>query len=158
MAKQLGHFLGMGGAALALTVTLAVSTANAGYIDQLEGLQLVNGATTQWRFEGGDAAHRQADKTGQIPLNSIAGGGGTGSVDPDAMPGTGDEYTYDYTPATTGFNANSIIYEAGYDGAGVSQAYRPKSMAVTSVNAGEALSQRRAGAGLFGNSFQTVSM
>jgi hypothetical protein len=132
------------------------STARAGFLSQLEGLQLSNGAIHQWRFEGADGASRQDDHGSRnVSLLTAAGEGGMGANDVNMTPAdTTDDVPWSY-PAG---DVNLIGYNAGYDGAGVSQAYKPQSVVANSTFAAEILAQRRSGAGLYAPSFTTPSM
>lgn len=118
---------------------------------QLEAAQNANPAlVNQWKFEGADDSGRLADTKGSQNLLRVAGVGGT--VDPDGIPGNGDDIVY--TPSV-----NDIIFEPGYDGA-LSQAYRPAAIPVTVPNVpadpdngvagapGNVVAQSRTGAGL----------
>lgn len=140
-------------AAAAVVAGLASSTAHAGFVDQLEGLQLAKGAIHQYRFEGADLAARQDDNGSLgVDLRVALGEGGTGANDVNATPGdTSDDVPWSYPAGTAG----DIIFEAGYDS---SQAYRPKSVPATSTFAAEVLAQRRSGAGLYSPTFTTPSM
>jgi hypothetical protein len=149
---RLGRLLGV--IAVVAAVCYATSSAQA-FVGQLESLQKANGAIHQFKFEGDEAAARQNNSGGlHVDLLAAAGEGGAGTNDPDGVPDSGDEVDWSY-PAG---DVNAIGYEAGYDGAGVSQAMRPQSTPVSSTFAGESLAQRRSGAGLYLPSFTTPSM
>lgn len=140
-------------AAAVACVAWSSSTVRAGFLSQLEGLQLAKGAIHQYRFEGGEAASRQKDHGSLgVDLLTVAGEGGTGANDVNMTPGdTTDDVPWSY-PAG---DPNLIGYEAGFDG---SQAYRPQSTVANSTFAAEILAQRRSGAGLYSPNFTTPTM
>ncbi len=76
-----------------------------------------------------------------------------GTIDPDMTPMSGDEINWSYPHG----DASLIGFEPGFDGAGVSQAFRPQSLPVTSTDAAESLAQRRSGAAFY-TTFTTPTM
>jgi hypothetical protein len=109
----------------------------------------------QWKFEGADGATRQADSKGTQHLLTVAGEGGMGANDVNMTPmDATDDVPWSY-PAG---DVNLIGYEPGFDGAGVSQAYRPQAIGSPSTFAAENTAQRRSGAGLYAPSFVTPAM
>ena len=159
MVKHLGFRFLAGVIVGALAACLSAPAAHAGYLSQLEGMQSSSGVLHQFKYEGASAATRQ-NNTGSanVELLTVAGEGGSGSntVDPDMVPGSGDEIVTPWSYAAG--DVNLIRYEDGFDGPGVSQAYRPQEIMATSTFAAEVLAQRRSGAGLYLPSFTTPSM
>jgi hypothetical protein len=156
MMTQPGSRFFLGAIAGAVAVLIGGMTAQAGFLAQLEGLQHGQGAIHQWRFEGASGADRQnGSGTLHVDLLAAAGEGGMGANDVNMTPmDPTDDVPWSY-PAG---DPNLIGYEAGFDGAGVSQAYRPQSIIASSTFAAEVLAQRRSGAGLYAPSFTTPSM
>src|SRR3989304_10231174 len=72
-----------------LAVCLGARLAQAGLME-IEAAQQANPALlNQWKFEGGDDSTRLFDSKGTQNLSRVAGVGGT--VDPDGIPGNGNE-------------------------------------------------------------------
>jgi hypothetical protein len=137
------------------------STAVAGFVQQLESLQSVNGATHQWKFEGAISSQRQRDSSaalGHSDLIAVAGPGGSGTNDVNATPmDPTDDVPWSY-PAG---NVNNILYVPGYDGAGPmgSQAARPSRTAnATSTFGGERVAQSRSAAAFYDPAFKSTSL
>jgi hypothetical protein len=159
MVRHLGLRLMASVAACVVAASWTSTPAKAGFLQQLESLQLQKGATHQWRFEGGAAAQRQRDSSsigGFSNLLSAAGPGGSGANDVNATP---DDPSDDVPWSYPAGDVNNIGYEAGYDGAGVSQAYRPSRTAnATSTFGAERVAQSRSGAGLYDPAFSSPAL
>ena len=143
--------------AIAIATCLSVTSAHAGFLAQLEGFQLANGATHQWKFEGGSALPRQHDTApagGFSDLIAVAGPGGSGANDVNMTPmDPSDDVPWSY-PAG---DPNNIAYVAGYDG--MSQAVRPSRTAnATSTFGAERVAQSRSAAAFYDPAFTTPSM
>lgn len=136
-----------------MVVCLTAPMADA-FVTELENAQSAHGGLLhQWKFEGDDDSTKLLDSEGSLDLEKVAGPGGMGENDPTPdMPGSGDETPWSYSAG----DVNNIGFEAGFEGAGNSQAYRPeKNAAATSTFGEERVAQSRSGAGLVAQTFST---